>query len=73
MIMLLTALLGDLLLLPAILAGPAGRLFRLKSVKKRGEISSDPPLSLGTQRRDAAQQSSASNLRKDPLNALRRK
>ena len=29
MIMLMTALLGDLILLPAILAGPAGKLFRL--------------------------------------------
>lgn len=72
MIMLLTALLGDLLLLPAILAGPAGRLFRLKSVKKRGEISSDPPLSFGNQRRDSAQESSASNLHTDTLNAVRR-
>lgn len=35
MIMLMTALLGDLILLPAILAGPAGILFRLKSVKKK--------------------------------------
>ncbi|MFT5303200.1 MAG: putative RND superfamily exporter protein [Mariniblastus sp.] len=34
MIMLMTALLGDLILLPAILAGPAGRLFRLDSDKK---------------------------------------
>jgi hypothetical protein len=73
MIMLLTALLGDLLLLPAILAGPAGRLFRLKSVKIRGEISSDPPLSFGNQRRDAAQESSTSNLKTAPLNAVRRK
>ncbi|MDG1510664.1 MAG: MMPL family transporter [Mariniblastus sp.] len=73
MIMLLTALLGDLLLLPAILAGPAGRLFRLKSVKKRGEISADPPLSFGNQRRDAAQSSTTSNLHTEPLNTARRK
>ncbi|MDG1875145.1 MAG: MMPL family transporter [Mariniblastus sp.] len=33
-IMLLTALLGDLILLPAILAGPAGNLFRLGKRKK---------------------------------------
>jgi len=73
MIMLLTALLGDLLLLPAILAGPAGRLFRLKSVKKRGEISADPPLSFGNQRRDAAQSSTTTNLHTEPLNTVRRK
>ncbi|MEM7782854.1 MAG: efflux RND transporter permease subunit [Planctomycetota bacterium] len=34
-IMLMTALLGDLILLPALLAGPAGLLFRLKSRKKK--------------------------------------
>ena len=33
-IMLITALVGDLILLPAILAGPAGTLFRLRKPKK---------------------------------------
>jgi hypothetical protein len=42
MIMLFTALLGDLILLPAILAGPAGLLFRLKK-KKSDEIKANQP------------------------------
>ena len=41
-IMLLVALLGDLVLLPAILAGPAGMLFRLKKKKKKKESSVIP-------------------------------
>lgn len=42
LIMLLTALLGDLILLPAILAGPAGILFRLGERRKRNdELDSD--------------------------------
>ena len=41
MIMLFTALLGDLILLPAILAGPAGNLFRLK--RKHAVGSNQPP------------------------------
>ena len=42
MIMLFTALLGDLILLPAILAGPAGILFRLGARRKRtDELESD--------------------------------
>ena len=40
MVMLLTALLGDLILLPAILAGPAGILFRMG---KRVPSPEDPP------------------------------
>ena len=43
MIMLLTALLGDLVLLPAILAGPAGLLFRLKKKKKVESRVTEPP------------------------------
>ncbi len=45
MIMLFTALLGDLILLPAILAGPAGILFRgKKKQQERGTF--DPPSSV---------------------------
>lgn len=40
-IMLLTALLGDLILLPAILAGPAGNLFRLGKRKKSPDEDED--------------------------------
>ena len=40
-IMLLTALLGDLILLPAILAGPAGILFRLGKRKKSSDEEED--------------------------------
>ena len=36
LVMLMTALLGDLILLPAILAGPAGILFRLKKDAPEG-------------------------------------
>ena len=44
-VLLMTALAGDLILLPAILAGPAGILFRLKSrfEKRTGEFSSPKP------------------------------
>ena len=42
-IMLMAALLGDLILLPAILAGPAGVLFRLRSKKKKAKTSTVPP------------------------------
>ena len=41
LIMLLTALLGDLILLPAILAGPAGILFRMGKRLKSPEDSDD--------------------------------
>jgi predicted RND superfamily exporter protein len=44
MIMLMTALLGDLILLPAILAGPAGRLFRLKKVRTPKTSQTNPTL-----------------------------
>jgi predicted RND superfamily exporter protein len=41
-ILLMTALVGDLMLLPAILAGPAGRFFRLKPKKpKAGQPTAD--------------------------------
>jgi predicted RND superfamily exporter protein len=46
MIMLFTALLGDLVLLPAILAGPAGLLFRLKKKKKDELKANQPPTPL---------------------------
>jgi len=38
-VMLFTALVGDLILLPAILAGPAGMLFRLRRTRKQKPLS----------------------------------
>ncbi len=42
-VLLMTALAGDLILLPAILAGPAGILFRLKSRFEKGEKEFNNP------------------------------
>jgi predicted RND superfamily exporter protein len=82
MIMLFTALLGDLILLPAMLAGPAGNLFRLRSKKNKKApkqtatpISSDPPESMAsdiTERVDHAATKLVADPNTDPLKTTRR-
>ena len=52
LIMLLTALLGDLILLPAILAGPAGILFRIGSRKLTSDDSQEEDYVDGSVGRD---------------------
>ena len=54
MVMLMTALPGDLILLPAMLAGPVGILFRLKRKTKNAEklgAAIDPDETVETIRR----------------------
>ena len=82
MIMLLTALLGDLILLPALLAGPAGNLFRLNRRKKTTRskqtaprVSHDPqenpPVTI-RQRFDPAETKPVGDPNKEPIKATRR-
>jgi predicted RND superfamily exporter protein len=73
MIMLLTALLGDLILLPAILSGPAGKLFRLKK-SRQPAITRDPetPNPLFKERLDQPETRRVANPNTEPLQAIRR-
>jgi predicted RND superfamily exporter protein len=72
MIMLFTALLGDLILLPAILAGPAGKLFRLKSTEKRAGAITIEPMTDANERLDQPETKQIAEPNTEPLKAMRR-
>ena len=72
MIMLFTALLGDLILLPAILAGPAGKLFRLKSKKKWSSATPSESSPGAIERLDQPETHPVGDPNPEPIKALRR-
>ncbi len=73
MIMLFTALLGDLILLPAILSGPAGKLFRLKSTRRRLTAAKIEPPARVTERHDQPTPKHVADPNTEPLKAIRRR
>jgi hypothetical protein len=72
LIMLFTALLGDLILLPAILAGPAGKLFRLRPNKKRRLAAQTESAAGANERLDKAETNPVADPNTEPLKAVRR-
>ena len=73
LIMLFTALLGDLILLPAILSGPAGRLFRLKSNRTRGSSVNMSSIGQAHERLDQPESRPVADPNREPLKAVRRR